>query len=363
MRFQWYWPFARSEELDWAKFVLRPGEQIVVQVVDRDVAPEAGTEGGVTVVRDLPDVDRSVGRASWAFSRSATYRERAAARRRQWRSGDFDLVHLHYVNRFTDAISWLPHPLVMSVHDLVPHVPRLGATFERRLLARIYRRPDALVVHHPLLADGLREEFGVDPSKIHVVPHQVFPVGSAPTARPAGERRLLFFGALRTNKGLAVLGEAMKLLASDDVRLTIAGRGDEKLERLARDLAAADERINTEIGFATLDRKRELFDSSSLAVLPYTSFSSQSGVLHDAYGHGRPVVVTDVGALGASVRDDQTGAVVPPNDPAALAAAITRMLETDAWDAAAASCRRIATERSPEEVGRRLRELYEEVLR
>ncbi len=58
---------------------------------------------------------------------------------------------------------------------------------------------------------------------------------------------------------------------------------------------------DSEIGFATLERKRQLLSDASLVVMPYTEFASQSGVLHDAYSHGRPVVVTEVGALGDSV--------------------------------------------------------------
>ena len=362
MKFHWYWPFARSEELDWARGTARPGEEIVIEVVDRAEAPAAGTDGRVTVVRDLPDVDRDVRRAAWTLSRAKTYRARAAIRGRHWHAEDFDLFHVHYVNRFTDGLVSLPRPIVMSVHDVTPHVSRLGHRGEARLLARLYGRPDALVVHHVRLADSLRSQFGVDARKIHVIPHQVFPTGEQPTPRPDTRPHLLFFGALRPNKGVEVLGETMRLLAGHDLTLTVAGRGDERLERYVENLAASDPRVRAEIGFASLERKRELFRSAHVAVLPYTSFASQSGVLHDAYGHGRPVVVTDVGALGTTVREEGTGVVIPPNDPGALASAILALLEPDVWDVAAHACRHIATERSPQAVGRQLREVYDVLL-
>lgn len=362
MKFHWYWPFARSEELDWAKGTVRPGEQIIIQVIDRGEAPAVGTSDGVTVLRDQPDVNRTVSKALWPFSRAATYQSRAAARRRLWRSEQFDLVHLHYVNRFTDAFVSLPHPLVMSVHDVTPHVPRLGTRSEHQLLTRLYQRPDALVVHHARLADRLRNDFGIPGTRIHVIPHQVFPIGEPPSARPHGPPHVLFFGALRPNKGLEVLDDAMKLLAGHDLCLTIAGRGDERLELLVAQMASRDPRIRAELGFATLERKRELFRSAHIAVLPYTSFASQSGVLHDAYGHGRPVVVTDVGALGATVREESTGVVVPPADPAALAAAIVRLFDPEHWEPAAAACQRIAGERSPHAIGMKLRDVYDGLL-
>lgn len=364
MRFHWYWPFARQEELDWAIATARSDDTILVEVIDRHEAPTAGAHGNVMVLRDLPDVQRDVGhRLAWAASRAHTYRRRASARRLHWQSGDIDLVHLHYLNRFTDTFVRLPQPLVMSVHDVVPHVPRLGARAEQQLLYRLYSRADALVVHHRRLADNLVADFGISSHRIHVVPHQVFPVGEVPDLPPIGPSTVLCFGALRHNKGLDVLAEAMDHLEGDDIRLVIAGRGDATVEQTATTLAARDPRVHVEIGFATLERKRQLFSEASLVVMPYTSFASQSGVLHDAYGHGRPVVVTDVGALGDTVREDRTGLVVPAGDAVALATAIRASLDGSDWQRHALAARRLRSDRSPLSVGRTLREVYDEVLR
>ena len=59
--------------------------------------------------------------------------------------------------------------------------------------------------------------------------------------------------------------------------------------------------------------------------MPYRKIDS-SGVLATAIGHRRPVVVTDVGSLGETVREFGAGLVVPPDDPDALAAACTSLL-------------------------------------
>lgn len=361
MRFHWYWPFARQEEVEWAVQTARPGESLIVQVVDRPVAPAAGVHGPVTVLRDLPDVDREVPAWRWAPSRTRTYVERAAARRRVWEREDVDLVHLHYLNRFTDAVARLPTPLVMSIHDVTPHRPRLGWA-EHRLLARTYSRGDALIVHHEALRARLVEDFGLDSTVIHVVPHQVFPsppVGPPPADAPPV---LLFFGALRTNKGLGVLVEALGLMRDVDVRLVVAGRGDAEVESLARAAALADPRITAEVGFVPWERKHELFATASVVVLPYTTFASQSGVLHDAYGHDRPVVVTDVGALGRSVREDGTGLVATPGDPASLAAALREILAHSVWSRCACAAAAVRADRSPQRTGERLRTIYDHVL-
>lgn len=74
-------------------------------------------------------------------------------------------------------------------------------------------------------------------------------------------------------------------------------------------------------------------------------------------------MASDVGALGATVQADQTGWVVPPGSPAALADAIRSALDDEASRSAmGARAAAIAEERSPERVAARLRETYEAVV-
>jgi len=89
-----------------------------------------------------------------------------------------------------------------------------------------------------------------------------------------------------------------------------------------------------------------LFKSSSLVVLPYSSFAAQSGVLHDALAQGLPVVVTDVGALGQSVRSWGIGQVVPPDDSGALADAIREILTPNRYEEARRAVERVRSDLS-----------------
>lgn len=345
-----------------ARAVAREGDTLLVEAIDREAAPVAQGSPKVSVLRDLPDVNRSVGRVLWAPSRAMTYMQRAHIRRRHWVSGDFDLFHVHYLNRYTDVVARLPGPLVMSVHDAIPHVPRLGTALEHGLLKRLYSRPDALVVHHQSVAAQLTDSFNVSAERITVVPYPVLTRIENPMPPPEGPPTVLLFGSLRPNKGLEVLGEAMRILAGRDLRIVIAGRGHSELERMAHDLQARDSRISAEIGFISLRRKTELFHQASVVALPYTSFSSQSAVLHDAYGYGRPVIVSDVGALGATVADDGTGLVTPPGDAKSLAHSITALLDRSTWEVASAACASVAAKRSPAAFGHGLRSIYERLL-
>ena len=362
MNIHWYWPFVRPEELPLARAALMPGDLIVVQSVDREAAPSSFSAPELVVRPDLPDVNRAaLNGLGLVPSRAATYVRRVVARRACWREYEFDIVHIHYLNRFTDALDRFPRPLVLSVHDVVPHRSRLGGRIEHRLLSASYRRADLMVVHHRSLADRLITDFGCAARSIEVVPHQVFPVPGGPNS-PGERRRVLFFGALRSNKGLEVLAEALPQLRDPEAEITIVGAGEQRLEAMVRTLAARDGRVRAEIGFVSLERKRQLFRSTDLVVLPYTSFASQSGVLHDAYGHGVPVVVSDVGALGQSVREDGTGVVVEPSDARKLAQALELALEPERRRSFAAAARAAALARAPGPIGARLRDLYEALL-
>ena len=359
----WYWPFARGEELDLAIAAARGDDELVIQTLDREYAPPAGRHGNVTVQRDLHDVQRGrMSKPVWMASRARTYADRARTRQKAIRSGRFDLVHLHFLNRFTDLVAPLPHPLVISVHDVLPHNPRLGVRGEKALHSRLYARADLLVVHHRQLADDLMNVFDIPSRRIGVVPMQVFPVADVKPHPPAGPPMFLLFGALRPNKGMDIVEAALRLLPDLDLRVVIAGQGDTELATRARRMAEEDPRVTAEIGVVSIERKHELFSDASVVLLPYTHFASQSAVLHDAYGHRRPVIATDVGALGVSVRDDGTGVVIAPRDPAALANAMRVTLDADNWSTWADACHAATEQRSPEVLGRKLRDAYDELL-
>ena len=98
-------------------------------------------------------------------------------------------------------------------------------------------------------------------------------------------------------------------------------------------------------------------------VLPYTSFGSQSGVLHQALAHARPVVTSDVGALGESVRRWGVGEVVPPGDERALARAIEQALDPGRYRAAAESIACIRSELTWTRTAETTIEVYRSIVR
>lgn len=370
MDIYWYWPYVRREELALATGLLRPGDHLAVHSTPRPTDPVVSPHPDCEVLAPLPGVDERTAEGSlrWAASRGATYLARARARAAEVRDGHHDLAHVVYLNPFVDwaALGRLARrvPLVSSVHDVTPHQRRMPAALERRVLARQYAHAGTIVVHHEWVRRRLLEEFSLDPGRIHVVPATVIPAPPVEAGPTNGPPEVLLFGTLRRNKGVEVLLEAVRRLPSElEVRVVIAGRGFADVERAVLEAAARDPRLRPEIGYAPAQRKAELYARAALNVLPYTAFESQSAVLQDAYAHAVPLVVSDVGALGDTVREEGTGTVVPPADPDALAAAITALLSDPAAHARAADAtRRVAEARHPNRVGARLREVYEGVL-
>jgi glycosyltransferase involved in cell wall biosynthesis len=371
----WYWPFLRREELVITPGVLRVGDRLVVHTTDRRADPIVSNDPRCEVRPTLPAVrDRAEGSVRWALSRGATYASRAGHRRRAVRTGGYDVAHVVYLNPFTDAAALAALardvPLVSSVHDVVPHHSRVPAPVERGLLRSQYRHAGTLITHHESVRRRLLAEFPVDPARVVVIP---LPIGER--AEPSAEQpaepverevpTVLFFGAFRRNKGIDVLLEAIAALPRDvPARFVFAGRGFEEMEARVRDAAAADARVTAEIGYATATRKYELHTIADLVVLPYTSFASQSAVLQDAYSHRLPLLVSDVGALGETVRADRTGWVVPPGDADALGAALVSALgDPAARRAAAAAADTVARERTPARIGAAWRALYARVAR
>ena len=234
-----------------------------------------------------------------------------------------------FLNQYTDIVELRllarRVPLVTTVHDVLPHHRRLPEAVQHRLLAALYAACGTIVVHHEDVGAELRDRFAIPAAHVRVVPHWVSPHRDQDDRRTlAAIPTVLCFGTLRRNKGITVLLAAIERIGPDaGIRFRIAGRGDPELEAAVRDAAGRLPQLDAELEWITPERKVALFHDADLAVLPYTAFSSQSGVLHDAFGSHLPAVVTDVGALPASVARTGAGWSVRAGSVDALADAIT----------------------------------------
>lgn len=136
---------------------------------------------------------------------------------------------------------------------------------------------------------------------------------------------LLFFGLIKPYKGLDVLLDAMPLVLSEfpDAKLVIAGEvyGDSGPYQKQIEELRISHAVETNFRYVSEPEISAFFGKANLCVLPYKS-ASQSGVIATSYSFGVPVLASDVGGLGEYIIPGETGNLVKPNDPVALAEGI-----------------------------------------
>ena len=220
-------------------------------------------------------------------------------------------------------------------HNVFPHeIPRFPGSswLVRRVISRAFRRVDGFLVHSAGLS---RQVKALNPGTVvHRILHPSYDFfnrldnGSKTSVGPreTNELRLLFFGKIRAYKGLEVFLRALARLAGRvDFRATVAGEfyiDESPFKRMAEDEGISD-RVVWHDRYIPNEEVGPLFRETDLVVLPYLE-ATQSGVVPLAFHFLKPVVVSDVGGLAEVVTDGESGYLVPPGDPDALADAIVR---------------------------------------
>ena len=370
MRIYWYAPFDNASELELAQAVVGQVEDLVLHsVYSRFGVRLPNRVDELTLVRDLPAPANELFERSTRFRRAKVALNRARMRHHEITNGDFDLVHLHTFNMFTDWIALRllrkeGRPLVLSVHNVRPHERRGPQSIETLLHKYAYRVPDRIIVAHESLRSRLAKEFDLPVDRISVVPLPS-PLVTMASDHPAeAPRELLFFGTMRRNKGIDVLLNAIAAIPRDaPLVFRFAGRGDHDLEELLIRHARTDPRIHVEIGWIPPDRQATLYARAWAVVVPYLpAFAAQSGTVRVAYSFGTPVIASDTGALGETIRQDGTGWLAKPGDARDLA---NRMLEVvadeDGRHARAITAKRLGQERSAEKLAPMILKIYEEL--
>ncbi len=266
--------------------------------------------------------------------------------------------------------------IIYLLDNVIPH--------EKYPLGRFLTRL-ALKQGHGFIAqsDQVRQDLftvlpDTDPSTVITTPHPVYDFGkpgrprkTASEARdalglPAAARLVLFFGFIKPYKGVVHLIDAaadLKTRFGDGIQVLIVGDiyGEKQpyLDRIAA--SGAQQIIQLVDGFVPDEIVEDYFLAADLAVLPYVS-ATQSGIVQIAYNYDLPVVTTNVGGLPEVVLDGETGFIVPPEDPSALAAAVVRFFDEDraadfaaqvaaekekySWDRMAEAVESLASERT-----------------
>ncbi|MDI3281474.1 MAG: glycosyltransferase family 4 protein [Bacillota bacterium] len=237
------------------------------------------------------------------------------------------IVHHPMLHLWSPLVNALLPPtarVVTTLHDPRPH---RGEAHPLLTLVRVLavRQSQRVIVLSrslvPLVPLDLRRRGAVD-----VIPHGEFSFYLSGAAQPCSSQSqtLLYFGRILPYKGLDVLAAAWPEIQRrvPGARLVVAGAGNFKPYRTAFSPLKGVEIQNR---WFSDQEVAALFGRAAVVVLPYRD-ASQSGVIPLAAAFGRPVVATRVGGLEEQIEDGQSGLLVSPGDPLALAEACARLL-------------------------------------
>jgi len=297
---------------------------------------------------------------------------------------EFDVIHLHEVRTFQNAVARRYAlregvPYVLSAHGTLPVI------VERKLAKRVYdllvgRRllasASRLVAVSTLEAEQYRQTGRIEEGRIRVIHNgldldEFSPLPSRGLLRdklgiPREAPLVLFLGRLHRIKGIDFLLEAFARLREEvkDVILVIAGPDEGELAHLQ---ALANRlQVAQEVRFAG-----PLYNEDKLAAYVDADVVASPGayeifglVPFEALQCGTPVVVGDGSGVSELVQEAKAGYIVPPGDVDALADSLRRALAGGAEIQAqvAAGQAFVRQELDWEVIAGRLEDLYAEIV-
>lgn len=320
------------------------------------------------------DEIRVIQSRSWLAPASCDIGGIASFRRFAELSNWADVIHFHFPWPFADVLNLLIHPKkykVMTYHSDIVRQRVLG-TLYFPLMRYTFFDMNAVVATSPAYAQTSKLFSRCLPAERL----RMIPLGIEETSYPSqdddkvlqrlgllnGEPFVLFIGVLRYYKGLHTLLDASVHVQG---RIVIAGSGPEED---ALRMQASNLGLHNVIfaGQVTDMEKVSLLRACRALVLPSYLRSEAFGmVLVEASMFGKPMISCEIGTGTSFVNQhEETGYVVTPQDPIALANALNRLL-TDkelAQRFGSAARRRYDTLFSGMALGRAYSELYHEVL-
>lgn len=256
------------------------------------------------------------------------------------------LIHLQSVNlielSMVIAFRLINKKVVYTIHNVKPRHKQLR--FYHVLLYRLmYMLCDRVIIHSKTGKEEIINLYGVDQSKIHVIPHgnykffipeQVLSGAAAKSALSIDPKckTILFFGAIRENKGLKNILLALPMIKDSipDVKLLIVGEPWEDYKKYRSIISDKnlDGNVWERLAYVRNNDLPLFFSASDLVVLPYNEVTG-SGVLQIAYAFGKPVVATDLGSFREAIEDGKNGYLVPLKDTQRLAEKCVAVLADD----------------------------------
>ncbi len=239
----------------------------------------------------------------------------------------------------------LKMPVITTLHTVL----REPSPDQRRVMEEIADLSDRLIVMSQLSSQFLQEIFKVPGSKIDMVPHGV---PDLPFLDPnfykdrfnvEGKAVLVTFGLLSPNKGIENVIQALPQILSKhkNVAYIVAGathphilrregeRYREYLQALAREVGV-ESQVSFHNRFVSPEEMVQFIGAADIYITPYRHEEQVvSGTLAYALGAGKAIISTPYWHA-IELLDDRRGALVPFQDPDAIARKTIELLDTPA---------------------------------
>jgi glycosyltransferase involved in cell wall biosynthesis len=240
-----------------------------------------------------------------------------------------DLVHVAMTDPIgfyhLRSLSAWPAATLVSVHVSIEGL----AGGKGGLFSRLVQQADIVVANSHAIAAEILTLNPAAAGRLMCIRPSSMPMPPSWRPPPPGPPRLLFAGRMVPEKGAAVLIAAMPLILSrwPALELVLVGDGPERaaLQQAAQDAGVAE--ACRFLGMVPPDAMPELMAEAHLVVVPSLWKEAFGQVASEAAACGRAVVASRVGGLPEVVLDGETGLLVEPDVPAALASAILRLLD------------------------------------
>ena len=278
-------------------------------------------------------------------------------------------VHAHFGRGGALALPIARHfdiPLVVTYHggDATKdkhYLRRLPPTIYQRRVERLKREASAIICVSDFIRDRLIDR-GFPPGKLKIIRYGIEIEADSTEESIGGEPYVLFVGRFVEKKGIIHLLDAMRLLRQQGRASPLVVIGEGPLGKALQTEAADLSHIRF-LGWQNQDEVRRWMRGALALCVP--SVVARAGdaeglpnVVLEAMASGVPVIGSLSAGIGEAIEQDVTGLLVPPGEPAPLAAALARLIDDPGLrrDMGAAARRRAAEHFSAEGQSRLLEE-------
>lgn len=246
---------------------------------------------------------------------------------------EYGFIHLHWLQAlmdfsaedgaddFLDTLAYarrLGYTILYTAHNIVSHDSE-NAVRERAFRRKAAQQFDYFLAHGHCAKERLVAEIGVDPERVHVVPHGSYEGFYPNFADRARSRRhlslsddhfvFLFFGNIKGYKGVDVLLEVFEPIRKEfaNARLVIAGRiYDPDTADMLKEHANTRPEITFHPGFISDDEAQFYFNAADFTVLPYRRILT-SGAALLSLSYRTPIIAPRTGVLPEIIEEGKQG--------------------------------------------------------